>query len=79
MSAKYGRRDSKKGIVTVRALFFILTIVVALFSMAQTAEAAGTPTQLIVFTDKKVYFDAGINPRATAADGFHPDPSWADN
>ncbi len=44
----------------------------------QIAQAAGTPTQLIVFTDKKVYFDAGINPRATAADGFHPDPSWVE-
>lgn len=61
-----------------RAALLVLVVLAALIAMAETAEAAGVPTQIIVFTDKKVYSDAGINPRATAADGFRPDPTWVE-
>ncbi|MCX9013668.1 MAG: hypothetical protein OIN89_02555 [Candidatus Methanoperedens sp.] len=38
-----------------RALFLVLIVLSALFASVGVAEAAGTPTKLIVFTDKKVY------------------------
>ncbi len=78
MFAGERNKGSINGINIVNVLIFIFAIFATPLLMAQNAQAAGTPAQLIVFTDKKVYFDAGINPRATAADGFHPDPSWVE-
>ncbi len=43
--------------ITVRGLFLVLVVLAALFATAQTAAAEGTPTQLIIFTDRKVYTD----------------------
>ncbi|MFZ2412514.1 MAG: choice-of-anchor X domain-containing protein, partial [Candidatus Methanoperedens sp.] len=51
--------------ITVRVSLLFLVIIAALFATAQTAEAAGVPTKLIVFTDKKVYTDAYNSPRTT--------------
>jgi hypothetical protein len=57
MTSKEERRVVKSGIgfiIIARALLIVFVIIAALFAMVQTAEAV-TPTQMIIFTDKKVY------------------------
>ncbi len=43
--------------ISTRIYFSIFIIITAIFFSAQIAEAAGTPSQVIVFTDKNVYND----------------------
>ena len=62
-------KSSKTGSVKpARALFLLIVIIAALFASIGMAEAAGTPTQLVIFTDKKVYSDAINNPRGEETD-----------
>ncbi|MCK5318657.1 MAG: hypothetical protein KAJ55_12135, partial [Anaerolineales bacterium] len=61
MSSKANQERVKSNITGIfritRAWLLVLVLITALFASVQTAEAAGTPTQLITFTDKKVYQD----------------------
>ncbi len=48
------RRNAFKAL---RAALLVFLITAAIFALAHRAEAAGTPKQLILFTDKRVYTD----------------------
>src|SRR5574341_664734 len=72
MSIKEWQKFSKMvNTITARALLMVLVIIAALFASVQTAEASGVPTQLIMFTDRKVYTDWFFDQNRDAATPPH--------
>jgi hypothetical protein len=64
---------SKIGFITTARALIVFVMIAALFATAQRAEAQGTPTQIIVFTDKKAYTSYAVKLSAGQNAGY---PTW---